>query len=466
MASKHSIDLTKGSVMKKLLVFALPIMLTNVLHQLYHMADVVVVGNFAQKPTLALAAVGSTGAVTNLFLNLFIGLSVGLNVVCANHYGAREKDDLRKAMHTGVTIGAVGGVIISIIGFIFARTLLEWMGSPADVIDQATIYVRTLFLGQPANLLFNFGAGILRAHGDTKRPMYILFTSGFLNVLLNMLFVMVFHLDAMGVALATAISYYISAASVLVILFHPGGEYHLSSNELKVTKKEAVKIVKIGIPCGLNGIVFNLTNIIITTALNSLGSVTLAANSAAANVDAVLYQVQASFYSACVSFAGQNYGAKDFKRIDKLLGRSILLAAGTLLFIEVFLFAKPTFFMHLFTQDSNVAKIGAARLMILGAGYVIHVVSEMAIGCMRGMGKSMAPLVLNAVCISVPRFIWVLLVFPFSRTYWFLLLCYPISWVFSSTAQLICYFYYRKKEERLYLEAMEKATESLAQDAV
>ncbi len=454
MANKHSIDLTEGSVMKKLLVFAFPIMLTNLLQQLYHAADVVVVGNFAQNPTLALAAVGSTGSVITLFLNLFIGLSVGLNVVCANHYGARNRDFLRNAMHTGLALGAVGGVLISILGFFSARTLLEWMGSPSDVIDQATKYVQTIFLGKPANLIYLFGAAIMRAHGDTKRPMYILFGSGLLNVILNFFFVIAFHLDAVGVALATAISYYFSAAAVLILLFHPGGDYHLSFSSLKLNKDEAVRIIKVGIPCGLNGIVFNLTNIIISSALNSLGSTTLAANSAAANVDAILYQIQSSFYSACVSFAGQNYGAKNFKRIDKLLARSILLAAGTLALIDVFVFTNPSFFMHLFTKDPGVVKLGAARLYIMGGGYVIHVVSEMSIGCMRGMGKSMAPLILNAACISIPRFIWVLGVFPFVRTYWFLLLCYPISWVFSSTAQLICYFYYRKKEEKLYLSSL------------
>lgn len=466
MASKHTVDLTQGSVMKKLLIFALPIMLTNVLHQLYHMADVIIVGNFAQNPTIALAAVGSAGAVTNLFLNLFIGLSVGLNVVCANHYGAKEKDDLRKAMHTGITIGAIGGLIISVLGFIYTRKLLEFLGSPADVIDQATIYVRTLFLGQPANLIFNFGAGILRAHGDTKRPMYILFASGFLNVLLNMLFVIVFHLDARGVAMATVISFYVSATCILFILFHPNGEYRLSFKELKVTPSEAKKVAKVGIPCGLNGVVFNLADVVIATALNSLGSLTLAANSAAGNVTAILYQVQASFYAACVSFAGQNYGAKNFKRIDKLLGRSILLSAGILLIANVFLFTNPLFFMRLFTQDAQIAEAAIPRLLILGVGYIIHVVSEMAIGCMRGMGRSMAPLAVNAVSITVPRVLWIILAFPLCPKFWFLLLCYPISWLVSSIAQLICYFYYRRKEEKIYLASLENQGENLAESAV
>ena len=305
---KNKMDLTEGSVLKKLLLFAIPIILTNILQQLYHAADMVVVGNFAKDSTTALAAVGSTASITSLCLNLFIGLAVGANVVCARLFGAKKEEELRRAMHTSVLLAALCGVGIGILGVIFSRPLLVMTGSPADVIDHATLYMQIIFMGQPGSLVYNFGAGILRSHGDTKRPMYILMSSGLVNVILNLVLVIGFHLDSAGVAIATVVSYYLSAAAVLWILFSPHGEFRLSFSELRLSK-ELRDVTGVGIPSGLNSMVFSLSNVIIISALNSLGGVVLAGNSAAHNVDATLYQVLVAFYTACISFTGQNCGA-------------------------------------------------------------------------------------------------------------------------------------------------------------
>ncbi len=455
MASKHSMDLTRGSVAKNLLIFTLPILLSNLLQQLYQCADIVVVGNFASDPTVSLAAVGSTASITNLFLNLFLGLAVGANVVCANLFGAGERESLRRAMHSSILLAAAGGTVIGIAGYFATPFLLrEVMDSPADVIGQATDYMRIIFLGQPGSLVFNFGAGILRSHGDTKRPMYILSATGIVNVIFNVIFVACFGWDAAGVALSTIISMYISAGIVLWILFHPRGEFHLSFKELVLSQKETANIVKIGIPCGLNGIIFSLSNIVIVKGLNALGSTVLAGNSAASNVDTVTYQILTAFYSAAVSFAGQNYGAGNLKRIDKLLGWAIGLAVTFVLFADIFLFTFPEFFLRMFTKDAAVAAVGVSRIYMMGAGYVIYCVSEITIGCTRGMGKSLMPTVLNAFFICVPRMIWVLAVYPALvngdpvHDYVSLLWCYPISWFLSATAQIIAYLYYRKEETK------------------
>ena len=460
MASKHSMDLTRGSVAKNLLIFTIPILLTNLLQQLYQSADIVVVGNFASDPTVSLAAVGSTASITNLFLNLFLGLAIGANVVCANLFGGGNQEALRRAMHSSILLAAAGGAVIGIAGYFATPFLLrEVMHSPEDVIGQATDYMQIIFLGQPGSLVFNFGAGILRSRGDTKRPMYILSATGALNVLLNVVFVALFHWDAAGVALATILSMYVSAGIVLWILFHPQGEYRLSFKELRLAKEETANIVKIGIPCGLNGIVFSLSNILIVKELNALGSTILAGNSAASNVDTVTYQILTAFYSAAVSFAGQNYGAKNLKRIDRLLLWAVGLAMAFVLVADVFLFAFPEFFLRLFTKEAAVAAVGVSRVYMMGAGYVIYCISEITIGCTRGMGKSMLPTVLNAVFICGPRVLWVLIAYPYlangvpAHDYVMLLWCYPLSWALSAVAQICAYVYYRKEEGKKLLLA-------------
>lgn len=446
--SKHSMDLTTGSVLKKLILFSVPLLLTNLLQQLYHSADVIVVGNFAQDPTASLAAVGSTGSITTLFLNLFIGLSVGTNVVCANHYGAHRYEPLRRAMHTSLAIAAVSGVVLAVFGYFSSPALMRWMGSPDNVIGPATVYMQIIFLGQPASLVYNFGAAILRSHGDTRRPMMILLTSGFLNVLMNLLFVIVFHLDAAGVALATVISQYLSAAAVLFILFHQSGEYDLNLKELNFDRKLTLDIVKIGVPAGINGMIFSLSNVIVVKALNSLGDVVLAANSAASNLDTILFQIIAAISTACISFAGQNYGARKLKRIDRLFGLGTLFTVAVVALVDTVIFLFPEFFLGFFTRDSAVLETGLPRVYIMGLGCLAYAIPEVALGCVRGMSRSVLPTVLNTFFICAPRIIWCLFVYPMKPDYVFLMLCFPLSYVLSAIAQSVYYLCVRISENK------------------
>ena len=451
--TKNKMDLTKGSVLKNLLIFAMPIVLTNILQQLYHAADMVVVGNFATDSTASLAAVGATTSITALCLNLFVGLAVGANVVCARLFGAKKEEELRRAMHTSVLLAALCGIGIAIFGFFCSRTLLQWTGAPVDVIDEATLYMQIIFLGQPGSIVYNFGAGILRSHGDTKRPMYILMTSGLVNVFLNLLFVVAFHLDAAGVALATIAAHYLSAFAVLWILFSPCGDFRLRFSELRLGG-EVRPIAGVGIPSGLNSMLFSISNVIIVVALNTLGGAALAGNSAAHNVDAMLYQILIALYTACISFVGQNFGAKRFERIDKLWKSAILVAFVFFMVLDSFLFLFSEEVMRLFSADPEVIRLGALRVRILCGTYAIYIFPEISIGCVRGMGKSVLPSVLNVICICVPRIIWVLFMFARLKNgdayhdYSILLWCYPISWAFSGIAQICCYRYYRKRLSR------------------
>ncbi|MBQ3074709.1 MAG: MATE family efflux transporter [Clostridia bacterium] len=457
MASKHSTDLTKGSVFKKLLAFAFPLWLATLVQQVYHAADVIVVGNFAENSTTALAAVGSTGSVTSVILNLFLGLSAGASVVCANLYGARDYRKLRKAMTTALISSAAGGVIVCVLGVILARPLLLLMGSPHDVIDQATIYMQIIFLGKPAVLVYNTCSAIMRAHGESKRPMYILSVTGLANVVLNLVLVINFHLDVAGVAIATIVSQWLSAIVALCLLFHPVGEYRLKFSEFVFDKEQLLKILRIGVPAGLNAMVFNISNVVVISAVNSMGSVTVAAVSAATSVATLAYTLPSAFTTACISFSGQNYGARRFDRIDKCLWNGILIVEVLFFIVNVFFTLFPEFFLRLYTENNEVIRTAVPKLLITAWGYMIYTVSEIANGCQRGFGKSMGPTLLNIVCICGVRVAWVLFVFPhLEQNLISLYVVFPISWFCSAIAQVISY--YKARNKKMLLALREKQT--------
>ncbi len=448
--ANHSMDLTQGSVFKKLLVFAFPLWLATLVQQIYHAADVIVVGNFAQNSTTALAAVGSTGSITALILNLFLGLSVGASVRCANLYGARDTEGLRRSMTTSLISSAVGGFLVCVIGVLFSRPLLILMGSPLDVIDQATVYMQIIFLGKPAVLVYNTCSAILRAHGDSKRPMYILTVTGIANVVLNLILVIVFHMDVAGVAIATVFAQYLSAIVALSILFHPMGEYHLSLSEFVFDKIEFGKIFRIGGPAGINAMVFNLSNVVVISTVNGMGSVAVAAVSATASVASLAYTIPSAFTTACISFAGQNYGARKFDRIDRCLWNGILIVETLFLVANVIMTLFPEFFLRFYTDNTDVIHTGIPKLYITCWGYMIYSISEVANGCQRGFGKALGPTVLNIIFICGVRVFWVLFVFPHMEYNLIsLYICFPISWICSAVAQLISY--YKAKNEKMRL---------------
>ena len=443
MAKGHTLDLTTGSVTKKLLTFAFPILMSNILQQLYNTADMIVVGRFAGEN--ALAAVGATGAITVLIINLFFGLSIGANIICSNLYGARNQEDLRRCMHTSVLVSVICGAILSIMGFFLSRPLLQLTACPETVIDQAELYMQLYFAGAPVGMLFNFGAAILRAHGDTKRPMIILMVSGLVNVGLNLLLVIVFHMGVAGVAIATVVSQLVSAVVVAYILFDPKEAYALKLRELKVHPDQLRKLISIGVPCGLNGMVFSFANVILQSSVNSMGEVVVAAAASSSKITDIVYMILSSSYSACVSFAGQCYGAKKYKRIDELLGKSIALCGAAVACCALILTLFPEVFLSLFTNSSEVIATARPMLLIFAWSYVLYSVPECTIGCIRGMGKSTIPTIMNAFCICVPRIIWNYFFFPMNPTLGWLYLCFPISYVICSIAQLSYFFRCRKK---------------------
>lgn len=446
MRLQKSMDLTTGPVFRKLVVFVLPILLSNLLQQLYNSADTMIAGQFAGKT--AIAAVGSTASVTLLILNICNGLSVGANVICANLFGAKEKDELDQCMHTSMLLSVVLGVVFGIAGLFIARPVLTLMGTPPQVIGQAVLYMRIYFCGVPASMVFNFGSAILRATGDTKRPMYILVAAGALNVVLNLLFVIVFHWDVAGVAIATVISQTVSAVAVCKLLFDPNGEYGLSVKQLQLHRKQLLTIIRVGIPCGLNGIVFSSSNVLVQSAINSLGDVVMAGNVAAGSLNDFIFIVMSSFYTATVSFAGQCTGAREYRRIDKLLLYSIGICIGTTVVLSVLFTAFPVPLMRLYAKEMEVIQAGIPRLILVAWSYLFYSLVEPTMGCLRGMRKFTGPTVVNIFATCVPRLIWIFFFFPMHRTLEWLMLCYPISWLICGTAQLIYYGICRKKLEK------------------
>lgn len=451
MRATERMDLTKGSVIKQMLRFAFPIMLGNILQQLYNVADRVVVGRFAANGEIALAAVGATGSATLLIIGLFSGIAVGANVICANLLGARQQARLRQSMHTAMVVSGICGVCVGALGALSAEGILVLMDTPESVLEWATLYMRIYFIGVPGSLVYNFGAGIMRAHGDTKRPMYVLMGSGIVNVALNLVFVVGCKMGVEGVAYATITSQYISAVAVLWMLFDPKGIYKLRRQELVIHKEHLRSIIRIGVPNGIGGMVFSLSNVIIQSSVNSFNSaVILAGKTASVDLVSLIYQVQAALYATCVSFAGQCYGAGQYKRIDMLTRRGIVVVES----IYVALGAVCTLFARqligLFNSNPEVIQVGTTLLLLQSWGYLLYAPSEICLGCVRGMQYSTMPTILNLLGICVTRLLWVWFVFPYNRTILMLYLCYPISWIISTILQGGFYIYVRKKQTRQF----------------
>lgn len=447
------VDLTSGPITKKLILFALPIIFSNLLQHLYSAADRMVVGRFAEEGTTALAAVGATGSAITLLLGLFTGFSIAVNILCANARGARNTGGLRRIMHTAPIIALICGVTMMIVGVLVSRPMLVLMSAPEEVLDQATLYMRIYFLGVPASILYNFGSAIVRSNGDTKRPMLILALSGVVNVALNLVLVIGFHLDVAGVAIATIVSQYLSAFRIWWILFDPKDDYQLKFKELKLHGKQVQSIIRTGVPCGLNGIAFSISNMIMQSAINGFDDpILMAGNVASDGLTGLIYQVIVGFYSAIVSFAGQNYGAGNYKRIDKGLGISLSWCCGIVLLLGVgsVVFHRPL--MGLFNSDPEVIAAGTTKLQVFCYSYVIYAVSELLLGCLRGMKHSAIPSLINFTAVCVLRVVWILFIFPMNATVGMLYTCYPVSYILSTLGMLV-YFLIRRYQFKKRLKA-------------
>lgn len=438
------LDMTTGSVTGKLLLFTLPILATNLLQHLYNAADKAVVGNFAADGSGALAAIGATTSAITLLLNSFIGLALGANVICANLRGAGETASLRKAMHSSILLAALVGIFVGGFGQLITEPFLTLMGCPKEVMDAALLYMRLYLLGAPFSLLYNFGAAILRSSGDTRRPMVILGISGLVNVGLNMIFVICFGMSADGVALATVISQLLSAVVVLWILFKSDGGYDLNLRELKFHKKELAAITRVGIPSGINNALFSIANVTVQSSINSLGPDAMAGASTSTAISGLVIQVVNAFGNANVSFTGQCFGAKKYDRIHKLLRTSLALCLSVMACLTVTITLTPRTFQLIFTDNENAIRAGTPQLIIMCWSYLIYSFSDLTLGVLRGMKYSTVPTLLNVVCICLPRLIWIFFFFPMLRELWFLYLCYPISYIISSIAQVTFYLCVRK----------------------
>lgn len=444
MKSRRTMDLTTGSVMKKLVLFMLPLLATNLLQHCYQAADNAVLGQFAGKQ--ALAAVSSTGAATNVILNMLIGLSIGANIINANLLGAKKLNELRKNLHTSIALAFTGGVILSAVGLTLSPAVLRLTGCPEEIIDLAVLYMRIIFLGTPGTMLYNFSAGILRTHGDSRTPLMIMSVCGLINVVLNLLFVLVFHMTVAGVALATIISKYVSATWALSILFNPKGIYKLHIRELKLDPKPCLNIIKVGVPCGVNSVIFSISNTVIQSSINTLGTTVIAGNSAANNVTLLTYQFPSAIYAANISFTGQCYGAGKFDRVEKLLVRSSLLAFICTGVISLVFTLFPITFLGLFSSEPEVLQAAVPKLLIVSWSYLLYGVAEAILGILRGLKRTTIPTIINICCICVMRVIWVLFIFPLARRPEILYLCYPVTYLFDVIAVFLYFVHCRKIE--------------------
>lgn len=446
MRKTNSLDMTKGSIVKNLLLFALPVLLSSLLQHLYSVVGNIVVGNFAADGTMAQAAIGATNQATKMLLNLFLGISLGANVVCARLRGAKDMVQLRKSMHTAVLMSAILGIALMLLGLGLSNWLLRLMKTPKNVFPYALTYIRLIFLGMPASLIYNFASAIMRSNGDTTRSMYILGATGLVNVLLNLLLVAGFQLDAAGVAIATVVSQYLSALAALWILFSPKQEYKLRLQELRLDLRLFWNIIAVGVPCGINGILQSASNVALQATVNTFGKEVIAGTAAAADISCFAYLVNDAFAAACISFSGQCCGAKAYKRVDKLAITAsicdsvIVLAMATVITV----FARPL--LSIFNPNPDVVDAGMFRLLLLSWTTVFFGISECVVGCVRGMGKTVSPTAINMFFLCGVRIAWALFVFPFlPNDPAYLFLCYPISWVLALATQLINYIYCRKK---------------------
>ena len=451
MKKSYEMDMCTGPLLKKLLIFAVPLILSGVLQLLFNAADIVVVGKFAGSH--ALAAVGSTGALINLFTNVFIGFSIGTNVLVAQYFGAKDEQNIQDTVHTSMAIGIIGGMFLIVAGMIFAPMMLEVMATPEEVLGQAALYIRIYFIGMPAMLIYNFGAAVLRAIGDTRRPLYYLLEAGVVNVILNLIFVIVCKLDVVGVALASALSQYLSAFLIVMALFRSHEDFGLHLAKLRLSKDKAQSILRLGIPSGFQNAIFGIANLFVQLGVNSFSAVMVAGNSAAANADALIYDVMAAFYTACASFMGQNYGSGNKKRVRDSYFVSLAYSFGIGLAMGLLLVVFGKQFLSLFTNDPEVMAAGMKRLTIMGFSYGISAFMDCTIAASRALGKSLAPMVIVILGSCVFRIAWVYTVFAYFQTIPSLYLLYSCSWSLTAIAEIL-YFVHA------YRRAMEKIAET------
>ena len=441
----YEMDMCSGSILKKM-IFTLPLMCSSILQLLFNAADIVVVGRFAGDNSLA--AVGSNTALINLLTNLFVGLSIGANVAAARFYGAKQDEELRKTVHTAMLLSILSGIILTVIGVVGARQILIWMQTPEEVLDLAVLYLRIYFLGMTGTMVYNFGSALLRAVGDTRRPLYYLFGAGCVNIVLNLLFVICFHMDVAGVALATVISEAVSALLVLGCMIREKGSIHLELRKLHIYPDKFVQILKVGLPAGFQGIVFALSNVVIQSSINLFGATVVAGNSAAANIEGFVYMAMNSFYQATISFTSQNFGAGKQERINRIAitGECCVIVVGLVFGNACVLFGHPL--LGIYSSSPAVIEAGMHRLRIIARTYALCGIMDVMVGALRGVGYSVMPMIVSLIGACGLRLVWLATVFQLDRYHSVttVYLSYPITWIITLSVHILCFVVIRRKQ--------------------
>ena len=444
--NKYEIDMCNGTIMDKLISFSIPLMLSGILQLMFNAVDIVVVGRFSGSQ--ALAAVGSTTALINVFTNLFIGISLGANVLAARYYAAGKTKEMSETVHTAIALALVSGVVMAVTGVVFARGALEIMGTPEDVIGKSTLYMRIYFCGMPFFMMYNYGAAILRAVGDTKRPLIFLIVSGVINAVLNLFLVIVFHLDVAGVGIATVISQLVSCILVLRCLHHTESSYQLHLAKLRIRSVYLKQIFEVGVPAGIQSTVINISNAMLQSSVNSFGSIAMAGYTASNNIFGFLYVSVNSFTQACMSFTSQNYGVKKLKRMDRVLIDCMILSVVVTLILGSSVYVFGPELLHIYSDQTDVIQYGMEIFSYTTVTYFLCGLMDLFPGALRGMGYSTVPMILSIIGTVGVRIIWIYGLFPSHRSLTFLFLSYPVSWIATIIMQVICFWFVRKKIHR------------------
>ncbi len=439
-----------GPIVSRMLLFTGPLVLSSVLQLLFNAADVVVVGKYAGDNSLA--AVGSVGPLINLFVALFMGLSIGSNVLAAHAYGSRNDIQMTKTVHTSMLVSLISGLILAAAGFFFTGQILVWMNSPAETLPLATLYLKIYFLGMPASMVYNFGSAILRAVGDTRRPMYYLTAAGIINVILNLVFVINLKMDVAGVATATVISQVISAVLVVMCLMRESGSLRLDVRLLRIDRGILIKIIRIGLPASFQGMLFSLSNVIIQSSVNSFGATVVAGNSAAQNIEGFVYVSMNAFYQACISFVSANVGARKNDRINRILVRAEICVIVTGMLLGGYAYLDAHRLISLYSNSEAVIEAGKIRMMYVSLPYFLCGMMDVMVGALRGLGYAILPMIVSLIGACGLRLLWIFTLFqtPSFHETRYLYITYPVSWTVTFLIHVICYIIVKRKFDRTH----------------
>ncbi|MBR1892388.1 MAG: MATE family efflux transporter [Lachnospiraceae bacterium] len=438
--------MTKGPLFGKILLFAIPLMFSSILQLMFNAADIIIVGQFAKNGPQSIAAVGATASLINMLVSLFVGIAVGVNVLVAKFYAIKNDEAVSETVHTSLMLSIVGGIILAVIGVMVSKPVLLAMGTPDDVIDLATTYMRIYCCGMPSLFLYNLGSATLRAVGDTRRPLYFLAISGVLNIILNICLVVGLHLDVAGVAIATIVSETLSAALVLICLAKSDQSYKFEISKMKFYPDKFTKILALGIPAGLQGMIFSFSNVLIQSSVNYFGSMVMAGNAAAQNLEGFVYMSMNSVYQACVTFTSQNLGAGKYERIHKVLGACLVIVTAVGLIMGNAFYFFGTEMLGIFTKNPETIQYGLNRMAIICVPYFLCGLMDTVCGSLRGLGYSVLPMVVSLIGACGLRIVWIYTVFRVFHNLTVLYISYPVTWTITACVHLICYMIIVRKK--------------------